>query len=669
MSLFDPASEGYSFGSRASDVDLEPGEADSLLPRPASPESLEYDEEEPLSVYKTIHRIRRLITATLEDPYTLDELRGPRLNVVIVRPLVNRLYDPDDPSVVYCLLANRIQFLREQSSSAQQTVSIARASLCELVAARILRRFNEDHEGPLGLLLLAHILVDGFDPFQGAPPELEQEHRHPQWPMQRDDGHERKLTTLELAIISESKVFVGSLTCQKVIDAVHSGRIVYTPISFVDILPDHYKYRPISLYDASAAPLLPHSRLSVPRIRAVIEIAQFLLLVVLYVLTMTHRGSPSVSVFECIFVIYTTGWVVDEFASVIEHGWEVYTQTLWSFLDMTFMVIFGAYLVGRNYDLSSGAVANGYGLNVLCTAAPVLLTRAAFATMPDNIIFISIHAMMRDFTLVTSLAMWCFTGFLLALMWLNGSGTNADSSPGWITVCKWLLWIWFGLDGTGFSRSGDFHPVFGPALMTAFAFLGNTLFLTILVALLTNTFSQIIADAAAEIQFRRAVLTFAGVKSDSIFAYPPPFNLLALLVLLPLKPLITPRLFHTVNVFMIRVLNFPILLAISYLERRDAFKPSRRPRNSLLHWNFSGFSPHGDIQAVFEAEPPLSMQSELEDMDTLDDLGYAESELVSVRSMSMQPPRRGRKKRTRRSSFPRNVMFPLSTAPTMERDN
>ncbi|KAI4597788.1 hypothetical protein KJ359_004064 [Pestalotiopsis sp. 9143b] len=604
-----------------------------------------------------------------EDPYTLDELRGPRLNVVVVRPLVNRLYDPDDPSVVYCLLANRIQFLREQSSSAQQTVSIARASLCELVAARILRRFNEDHQGPLGLLLLAHILVDGFDPFQGAPTELEQEHRHPQWPMQRDDGHERKLTTLELAIISESKVFVGSLACQKVIDAVHSGRIVYTPISFVDILPDHYKYRPISLYDASAAPLLPHSRLSVPRIRAVIEIAQFLLLVVLYVLTMTHRASPRVSVFECIFVIYTTGWVVDEFASVIEHGWEVYTQTLWSFLDMTFMVIFGAYLVGRNYDLSSGAVANGYGLNVLCTAAPVLLTRAAFATMPDNIIFISIHAMMRDFTLVTSLAMWCFTGFLLALMWLNGSGTGADSSPGWITVCKWLLWIWFGLDGTGFSRSGDFHPVFGPALMTAFAFLGNTLFLTILVALLTNTFSQIIADAAAEIQFRRAVLTFAGVKSDSVFAYPPPFNLLALLVLLPLKPLITPRLFHTVNVFMIRVLNFPILLAINYLERRDLFKPSRRPRNSLLHWNFSGFSPHGDIQAVFEAEPPLSMQSELEDMDTLSDLGYAESELVSIRSMSMQAPRRGRKKRTRRLSFPRNIMFPLSNAPTMERDN
>ncbi|KAF7540456.1 hypothetical protein G7054_g1364 [Neopestalotiopsis clavispora] len=625
-----PDEEGFASSYYPNDTDVEHGEADELLRR-SSLDSLEQDDE-PLSIYKTIHRIRRLIIATLEDPYTLDELRGPRLNVIIVRPLVNRLYDPDDPSVVYCLLANRIQFLREQSSSAQQTVSTARASLCELVAARLLRRFNEDHEGPLGLLLLAHILVNGFDPFQGAPPEIEQEHRHPQWPVQRDDGHERKLTTLELAIISESKVFVSSLACQKVIDAVYGGRIVYTPISFVDILPDHYKYRPISLYDARAAPLLPHNRLSVPRIRSIIEIAQFIVLVALYTLTMTHRSSLHVSAFEWIFIVYTTGWVVDEFASVIEHGWEVYTQTLWSFLDITFMVIFGAYLVARNYDMSSGSVADGYGLHILCTAAPVLLTRAAFAMMPDNIVFISIHAMMRDFTLITSLAMWCFTGFLLALMWLNSSTTDVDSSPGWITVCKWLLWIWFGLDGTGFSRSGDFHPIFGPALMTAFAFLGNTLFLTILVALLTNTFSQIIADAAAEIQFRRAVLTFAGVKSDSVFAYPPPFNLLALLILLPLKPLITPRFFHTVNVFMIRVCNFPILLGISYVERRQLFKSSsRKSKNSLLHWNFSGFSPHGDIQAVFEAEPPRAMQSEMEDMDALSDIGYAESELVSIR--------------------------------------
>ncbi|KAK9769404.1 hypothetical protein AB5N19_06789 [Seiridium cardinale] len=663
MSLLGSIEEQSSM-DHAGGVDVENGEQDNLL-RQSSADSSE--QEDPPSVYKSIHRIRRLVIATLDDPYTLNELRGPRLNVVIVRPLVNRLYDPDDPSLVYCLLANRIQFLREQTNSSQQTVSTARAALCELVAARVLRRFNDDHAGPIGLLLLAHILVEGFDPFQGAPPEIEEEYRHPQWPVQRRDGRERKLTTLELAIVSESKVFIGSSACQKIIDAVYNGRIVYTPISFVDILPDHYKFRPISLYDARSAPFLPHTRLSVPRIRAVIELVHFFVLVVLYVLTMTCRSSPRVSTYEWIFIVYTAGWVVDEFAAVIEHGWQVYTQTLWSFLDITFMVIFGAYVVGRSYDISVGSIPNGMGVHILCTAAPVLLTRSAFALLPDNIVFISIHAMMRDFTVVTFLATWCFTGFLLALMWLN-SNASPDFSPGWITVCKWLLWIWFGLDGTGFSRSGDFHPIFGPALMTAFAFLGNTLFVTILVALLTNTFSRIIADAAAEVQFRRTVLTFAGVKSDSIFAYPPPFNLLALLVLLPMKPLITPRLFHTVNVFVIRMLNFPILLVINSIERNGCLKAQRRTKNSFLNWNFSGFSPHGDVQAVFAAEPPVAMQAELEDLDALSDLGYAESALVSPRSMSRRTIPRGRQGKSRRLSFPGNIMFPLSNAPTRERD-
>jgi hypothetical protein len=77
--------------------------------------------------------------------------------------------------------------------------------------------------------------------------------------------------------------------------------------------------------------------------------------------------------------------------------------------------------------------------------------------------------------------------------------------------------------------------------MVMFAFLGNTLFLTILVAMLSNTYTNLAQNATAEIQFRRAVLTFEGVKSDALFAYRPPFNVLALVVLLPLKFVLTPR--------------------------------------------------------------------------------------------------------------------------------
>jgi hypothetical protein len=50
----------------------------------------------------------------------------------------------------------------------------------------------------------------------------------------------------------------------------------------------------------------------------------------------------------------------------------------------------------------------------------------------------------------------------------------SDGDHRTITISKWMLWVWFGLDGTGIQRSVDFHWLLGPILMVAFAFLGNT---------------------------------------------------------------------------------------------------------------------------------------------------------------------------------------------------
>jgi hypothetical protein len=532
--------------------------------------------------------------------------------------------------LVYCLLANRVYFLREQSGLAHQSVNVARASLCELVASRILRRFHEDNPGDTGLLLLAHILVEGFDPFQGAPSDVEREYRHLQWPIQERGGYERKLTALELAILSESKSFIGTAACQRFIDALHDGLVTYTPLSFIDILPDHHKHLPISIYKPKQSRLLNHYRLIVPRIRTAIEFTQFLVLLALYALTMVNRHNDK-SFWEIAFCLYTAGWTLHEFAAIIEHGWEVHSQSLWSFLDVTFVAIYAAYFVTRIYDVWTGHLADGYGLHILCIAAPILLTRVAFNLMPNNIVFISLHAMMKDFTVLTFLAFWCFTGFLLALQWLiTAEQLETGDTPSWATVCKWLLWIWFGLDGTGIGESTRFHVVFGPALMIAFAFLGNTLFLTILVAMLTNTFSRIIANEGAEIRFRRTVLTFEGVKSDSIFAYPPPFNIAALVLLLPLKLVVSGRVFHTVNVFLIRMFNAPLLLVITILERRTWLRRTRgTKKNSLFNWQFSGFSPHGDVQAVFKAQPPQAISDRIDELDPLEEVPVLEDDVVS----------------------------------------
>lgn len=594
-----------------------------------------------LDVYYNIHRIRRLVLAVIEDPYTVEQLREPRMNVLIVKPLVDRLYNEDDISIVYCLLVNRMQFLREQQfQQHHQTVDLTRANLCELVAMKVLRRHDEESTGKAGLLLLAQVLVAPFQPFQGAPADrCPEEHlsdlRQLTASYRGQGDYEGKLTALEVAIVSESKVLLSSSASQKVIDAVYRGRIVYTPTTFIDIIPDHYKHKPISLYDPRKAPLLNQYRLMVPRTRNIIEVVQFIILLALYCWCMTERRDHYLTTPELIFMLYGAGWVLDELASCTEHGWEVHTQELWAFLDVTFAGIFIVYLSLRIHGWVIGREETGrQALDVLAVAAPILFPRIAFNLMPENMLFIALRAMVKEFTALSLIAVWCFGGFLLALKWLSISNPDVgyEDSHSVVTISKWMLWIWFGLDGTGIDKAPNFHEILGPTLMVIYAFLGNTLFLTVLVSILSNTFSKIAADATAEIQFRRAVLTFEGVKSDSLFAYRPPFNLLAFVILLPLKFLLTPRWFHKINITAVRILNAPILLAIAYHERAALWKPIRRRsisgpgptrRSKWLFdggfWSWSKMSPHADLQAVFEEEPPSDVVHRIEEEDDLED--------------------------------------------------
>lgn len=110
------------------------------------------------------------------------------------------------------MLVNRAQFLYEQSHlNNRQNVNYSRAALCELVATRILRRFSEDNEGPDGLVLLAHVLVAGFEPFQMAPAGIREAASTESY-----RSYNRMLPSLEIAILTESKYFLSATPCQKV---------------------------------------------------------------------------------------------------------------------------------------------------------------------------------------------------------------------------------------------------------------------------------------------------------------------------------------------------------------------------------------------------------------------------------------------------------------------
>ena len=60
------------------------------------------------------------------------------------------------------------------------------------------------------------------------------------------------------------------------------------------------------------------------------------------------------------------------------------------------------------------------------------------------------------------------------------------------------------------------------------------------------------------------------IKSNALFSYQPPFNILAFLILKPASWFFTPRLLHTINVFLIKLTSLPQLILISLYERHLA---------------------------------------------------------------------------------------------------
>lgn len=111
-------------------------------------------------------------------------------------------------------------------------------------------------------------------------------------------------------------------------DAIYEGRVIYSPSSFLDLIPDRYKQKPISLYDPRKAPLLNQYRLVVPRTRNILEIIQFVILLALYLVFMSERYAGRVTILETCFTVYAFGWVLDQFATILEHGWYVATPPI-----------------------------------------------------------------------------------------------------------------------------------------------------------------------------------------------------------------------------------------------------------------------------------------------------------------------------------------------------
>ncbi|KAL1959074.1 hypothetical protein VTO42DRAFT_2861 [Malbranchea cinnamomea] len=323
--------------------------------------------------------------------------------------------------------------------------------------------------------------------------------------------------------------------------------------------------RSVTLYDPRHASLFKLSRLRVPRYRQFLSTLSYAILLGLF-LAVIHRRSLKLTGLELVFWFWSAGFMLDEIVGFNEQGFSLYLMSFWNTFDVGILMLLVIYGCLRIYSVAAPPpndqdVAN-LAYDVLAASAVLLLPRL-FSVLDHYRYFsqllVAFRLMLTDLAVVLILIIIACSGFFVAFT----SSFGSENSPGSIayalfqmlmgfTPAAWTLW--------------DNYNVLGKAILTLFLFVCHFLVVTILISVLTNSFMAIASNANEEHQFVFAVNTISMIKSDALFSYVAPANILAWAIA-PLRFVMPFRTFIRVNRTVIKATHFPILFTIYLYER------------------------------------------------------------------------------------------------------
>ena len=147
----------------------------------------------------------------------------------------------------------RAHFLdASEENLAYASLKLSQASMCELLAIKLLRHFSTS---PIQLVAA---LTLNWSPVAGATPAAIHAIKYEM--NAEDDDLVEPASAIELAIATSSKHFIASYMVQNVINDIYTGRVVYNVPSTRSLVADNYKRRTIQFYDPKNAPFLDHYR-------------------------------------------------------------------------------------------------------------------------------------------------------------------------------------------------------------------------------------------------------------------------------------------------------------------------------------------------------------------------------------------------------------------------
>ncbi|KAI0516741.1 hypothetical protein F5B22DRAFT_646479 [Xylaria bambusicola] len=540
-----------------------------------------------LPVYHVVHAIRIIVQTRTETSLSWEQLRSPQVSQFLVKPMQQQIRTQHfSRATLYALMANCLQFGKEgQLYPGNAGVSTTRAKVCELLALKLLKEYSTRE--------LIDALSYDFDPLQGCP-------RTP--PMQNGrvpEGRGRtqfaRSSTLEVAIRASAKHFVSHPLVVQQLEAIWNGAITFysshdnlhrtpassnqnrgdpdarTPLlghqSFKEQtaqLPMHAipLRRTVALYDPRNASPLKLSRLRVPRYRYFLSTCSLFVMICLFLSVLVHRSSAITSL-ELVFWFWSAGFMLDEVVGFNEQGFSLYIMSYWNIVDLgilLFLIIYygmrlcGVFLVGS-------IRWNEMAYEVLAVNAILLFPRI-FSVLDHYPYFsqllIAFRFMAEDLLALFVVILISCSGFFVFF-------TLSKNDDDAVDVAYKIFQILMGFT----PAAWDVWPKYTfveRLLLVMFLVIAHFLIATILITVLTNSFTAIASNAKEEHQFLFAINTISMVKNDALFSYIAPANILAW-VLIPLRYVMPIRQFVLLNRMVIKLTHWPILFLIFVYEK------------------------------------------------------------------------------------------------------
>ncbi|KAF2754499.1 hypothetical protein EJ05DRAFT_456661 [Pseudovirgaria hyperparasitica] len=571
-------------------VDDEDEEDEPLLPIFSS------EHLDRLPTYNTTHSLRMLVMQKCETTISWDQLRSPQVSQFLVKPIQQQIRASFfTRATLYALISNCLQFEKEaQTNPGNMGVSQTRAVLCELLAVRLLKEYSTRE--------LIDALFYDFDPLQGLQNPATGR-------VSSNTARLTRISTIEIAIRAQAKKFLAHPLIVQQLEAVWAGTIVFhsaadylhrkppkqratgqrdygtlansnsnqTPSKpsttatalmnqAVSSSNPEFVRRSVTLYDPHDASLFKLSRLRVPRYRQLFSTFSFAVMLGLFVAVLAQK-SLDITALEVVFWFWSAGFMLDEVVGFTEQGFGLYIMSVWNAFDLGILLLFVVYYVLRLYgiimpDARKHHVAS-MAYDVLGSTAVLLFPRL-FSVLDHYRYFsqllIAFRMMALDLAAVLILILISCSGFFVAF-----TLSFSDEIPNAGSAAYALFQMLMGFTPAAWDIWENYNPL-GKAILTLFLIICHFLIVTILITVLTNSFMAIVRNANEEHQFLFAVNAISMVKSDALFSYVAPTNVLGWL-LSPLRHAMPFRQYVKMNRTLIKITHFGILFFIFLYER------------------------------------------------------------------------------------------------------